>query len=123
MQSISDIAQGYYIEMGNKNVQGLEQYLHPDVQFIGPMAEMIGKDRVLDAAKNFINMFNSLEIRQKFENDNNSTMIVFDLICPPPIGKLRAATLMCIEDDLITTMELFYDARPFEKKRKEIFSS
>lgn len=123
MQSLAKIVKSYYTEMGNKNVENLEQYLHHDVEFIGPMAEMAGKEHVLNAAENFMNMFDSIEIRQVFENDNNSAMIVFDLICPAPIGRFKAATLMIIEHDLITKMELFYDARPFEKKKDEIFTT
>lgn len=122
MQTPSNIAESYYNAMGHKNAQELSKYLHPDVQFIGPMSEMTGKDNVLDAAKNFMNMFNSVEIRHKFEAGSNSAMIVFDLICPEPIGKFRAATLMSIENSLITRMELFYDARPFEQSRDQIFS-
>ena len=53
MTSISDIAQSYYVAMGNKNAQDLEKYLHPDIQLITPLAEISGKERVFDATKNF----------------------------------------------------------------------
>ena len=109
--------------MGNKNAQDLEKYLHPDIQFIGPMAEIVDKERVFDAAKNFINIFDSLELRQKFENDSNSAMIVFDFFCPPPIGKCRAAAMVCIKDNLIARLEIFYDAELLRDRKKEIFSS
>lgn len=123
MQSLSHIARGYYTAMKNKDLATLEQHLHPDVLFIGPMAEMTGKNSVATAAKNFMNFFNALEIRHILENSHDSSaVVVFDLICPAPIGTLRAATFMHIEHNLITKMELFYDARPFEKKREEIFS-
>ena len=35
-------AESYYKAMGNKDLEGMAQYLHPDVQFIGPMAKMTG---------------------------------------------------------------------------------
>ena len=122
MTSISDIAQSYYVAMGNKNAQDLEKYLHPDIQLITPLAEISGKERVFDATKNFLNIFDSLEIRQKFENDSNSAMIVFDFFCPPPIGKCRTAAMVCVEDNLIARLEVFYDAELLRNKRKEIFS-
>ncbi len=116
------IAEQYYLAMGKKNLESLEQFLHPEVKFIGPMAEMVGKDRVLGAAEHFTKLFDSIEIRHTFEN-GSAEMIVFDLLCPEPIGRFRAATCMEIKDKLITRMELFYDARPFEQKRSEIFDS
>jgi hypothetical protein len=36
---------------------------------------------------------------------------------PEPIGKFRAAALMDFENDKITKIELFYDARAFEVKK------
>ena len=117
MSSLSDIAHNYYTEMGNKNVQGLEQYLHPDVEFISPLGKKSGKDNVLSAAKGFMNIFDSLVIEQKLENlDNSSVMIVFNLNCSAPIGGFKAATLMTIKDNLIIKMELFFDPSPFNKK-------
>jgi hypothetical protein len=41
---------------------------------------------------------------------------------PEPIGKFRAAALMDFENDKITKIELFYDARAFEVKKDDIFS-
>jgi len=116
MQPLSTIARNYYSAMENKSVQELEKYLDPDVQFISPLGKMSGKENVLNAAKGFMNIFDSLEIKQKLDNDQGSAVVVFDLMCPAPIGTFRAATLMTIKDNLITKMELFYDPRPFEKK-------
>jgi len=102
--------------MSNKNVQELDLYLHPDVQFISPLGTMSGKDTVLRGAIGFMHMFDTLDIKQTLDNDQESAMVVFDLACPAPVGLLKCATLMTIEDGLIKKMELFYDPRPFEKK-------
>ena len=50
MNSI-ETAEAYYEAMGSKNTQEMAKYLHPDVQFVGPLAEMKGKESVLDATK------------------------------------------------------------------------
>lgn len=115
-------ALAYYGAMAEKNVSGLEQYLHPDVHFIGPLADFKGKQGVLDAAKGFMQAFKTLTMRAKFERDDQ-VMLVFDLDCPAPIGIFRGANMMTITNNLITRMELFYDASPFEKKKEEIFSN
>ncbi|KJV58176.1 hypothetical protein RFEPED_0551 [Rickettsia felis str. Pedreira] len=45
-----------------------------------------------------------------------------DFDCPEPIGIFRGASLLSFNENLISRIELFYDARPFEKKKEEIFN-
>ena len=42
-------------------------------------------------------------------------MFAYDFVCEPPIGVCRTAELITFEDGLVKTIELFYDARPFEQ--------
>ena len=116
------IAEAYYNAVGEKNVALLEKYLHPDVQFIGPLAKMTGRENVLEATKKFTNLFTTLTVRSKFGLDDQ-TMIVYDLEVPPPIGFVSSASLMTFKDGLVIKIELFYDARPFESQREQIFDS
>jgi ketosteroid isomerase-like protein len=109
------IAEAYYTACGAKNIADMGKYLHPNVQFLAPLAELTGKEAVLEAAERLLAFFKSLKIRTTFGSENQA-MVVFDLECPAPVGICRSATLMTIENGLITRMELFYDARPFEKK-------
>jgi len=81
-----------------------------------------GKVAIAEAAKNLSLILNDIEIRAKFSYDNQ-IMLAYDFIFPKPIGKLRAAVLMEFKDQLISKIELFYDGRPFEEKKDEIFSS
>lgn len=115
------IAVAYYTAMKEKNVAGCEVLLHEDVQFVGPLATMIGKPAVVSAIKNFAAILKDINIRAAFGTEDQA-MLAYDMVFPEPIGNLRAATLMNIKDGLIVKLELFYDARPFEKKREEIFS-
>jgi hypothetical protein len=52
-------------------------------------------------------------------------MVAYDVDFGEPIGICRSAVMMTFNDGLITRIELFYDARPFEKnlKKDAIFSS
>ena len=117
-----DLAVAYYTAMHNKDLAGLDKYLHSDVRFIGPMAESKGKEAVLKAAEGFMNFFKSITIRAQF-GSGNQAMLAYDLDCPAPVGTLRAATLFTFDDGLIKTLELFYDATLFQKHREEIFGS
>jgi len=109
------IAEAYYTAMAEKNIAGMEKYLHPDVRLISPLAEILGKEAVLESAKKLIALFKTLTIRAKFGSEDQA-MLAIDLDYPAPIGNLRTAVLMTFKDGLITKNELFFDARPFDKK-------
>lgn len=103
--------------MNKKDISALSQYLDTDVLFLGPMAEIKGKDAVVKAAQGSMSFFNHLVIRTKCSNQNE-VMLAYDLHCPAPIGLFRVAALMTFQNDLIIRIELFYDARPFEKGKE-----
>lgn len=111
----------YYEAMDRKDLSTIEKYLHPEVRLIGPMADITGKEVVLNSIKHFFAVFNKLTVRAEFEAQNQ-VMLSYDLDCPPPIGTIRAAVLLTFEKGLIIRYELFYDARPFEQKRDQIFA-
>jgi len=113
-------AVAYYQAMHNKDLAVMEKSLHPDVHLIGPLAELTGKEAVLNSVKHFLSLFKTLTIRARC-GDGDQVMLAYDLECPAPIGRFRGAALLTFKDGLIRHYELFYDARPFEKKRDEIF--
>ncbi len=53
------IAEHYYAAMGNKDLNEIALYLHPKVRFLGPLAQLDGKDAVLESAKGFLGIVNS----------------------------------------------------------------
>lgn len=114
-------AVAYYQAMNNKDFSLLERYLHPAVRLISPLADITGKDAVLNSVKHFLDVFNTLTIRARCD-DGDQVMLAYDLDCPSPIGLFRGAVLLTFEEGLIIGYELFYDATPFQKKKDEIFS-
>jgi len=109
------LAEAYYKAMNEKDLPGTAKYLHPDVHFLTPFADIKGKEAVLGAIKGFISYLRNLTIRSEFEFGNQLSL-VYDGDYPDPIGTVRTAALMTFKDDLIIDVELFFDARPFEKK-------
>ncbi len=109
------IAEAYYSAMGKKDIKSLSKYLHPDIQFTHPLDSMTGKEAVIEATQKFISLFETLTIRAKLDSEDQA-MIVYDLHFPAPMGTFSSSALMTIQDGLITKIELFYDARPFDKK-------
>ncbi len=86
-EKILDSALAYYKSMSEKNIPELEQYLHPDVQVISPLATVTGIPSVLEASKGFVQIFKSLTVQAQFSS-NNQVMLLLDLdclesMCPP----------------------------------------
>ena len=104
----------YYQAMNNKDLSVMEKYLHPQVQLIGPLANITGKDAVLNSVKDLLAIFNKLTIRAQF-GTGDQVMLAYDIDFPAPIGLSRAAVLLAFQEGLIIRYELFFDARPFEK--------
>jgi len=117
-------AEAYYQAMHHKDLAGVARHLHPDVRFVGPLAELAGKKAVVEAATGFAALIKSLRIRAKFGSEDR-VMLAYDVDFGEPTGMCRTAVLMTFDNGLITCIELFYDARPFEKSatKEAIFSS
>ena len=117
-----NLAESYYNAMLAKDFDKMAGYLHDNVHFLGPLAEMDGKDAVVTAAKNFGGILQDIQIRSRFAA-GDQIMLAYNMVVPAPIGKFRAAVLMEFKGRLISKIELFYDASPFQEKKSEIFEA
>ena len=115
-----ELAESYYNAMLAKDFDTMASCLNDNVHFIGPVAEMHGKEAVVTAAKNFGGILQDIQIRSRFA-DSDQIMFAYDMIVPEPIGKFRASVLMKFTEQRISKIELFYDASPFQEKKSEIF--
>lgn len=115
-----DIATAYYRGVGKKDVKSVENLLHPDVQIVSPLSTVNGKTPVLESIKAFSDSLKSLAIRSKFESGDQA-VIVYDIEHPSPVGLNRTASLLTINNGLITKIELFYDSAPFASQKEKIF--
>lgn len=108
------IAQTFYTAFGAKDVETMEKYLHPDVQLITPLSQLQGKEAYLEAVKNFALFFKALTIRATF-GEGDQAVVVYDLECSEPIGKVPGVALMTLSEGLITGNELIHDTSPWSK--------
>ena len=113
-KNTADIATAYYTAIGEKNVEAVAKYIHPDIRFIAPLGREIGKEAFLEAARKFTALFKSLTIRSSI-GSKDQAMVVYDLECPAPIGTFSTAAHMTFREGLIAKIELFFDARPFQQ--------
>lgn len=116
-----DIAEKYYTFMGEKNIEAIEKFLHPEVELLSPFALVEGKEAVLKASENYVTLFKKLNIRKKFGGENQAVLIQ-DLEIPGMEELFRAAVLITFQEELIIKIELFYDTAPLVAMRDKIFS-
>jgi ketosteroid isomerase-like protein len=119
MTDTKTIAVAYYTALGEKNIEEVRKYLHPDIQFTDPQEKVVGKEAVLKAAKGFTAIFKTLIIRAKFSSEDQA-MVVYDVDIPALTKNLRAASLLSFKEGLISKIDLIYDTRFFAGKKEEI---
>lgn len=111
----------YYQALARKDLTEMGKYLHPDVEFISPLATLQGKKAYLEAAVAFAQALRSLTIRAIFGKEEQ-VMVAYEVLFPEPIGNFPTAGLITFEDGLMKRLEFFYDPRPLLKQKDEIFS-
>ncbi len=114
MTDTKNIAVAYYKALGEKNMEEVVGYLHPNIQFTDPQETHIGSDAVLKAATGFAGVLKTLTIREAFGTENKA-MIVYEVDIPGLPKKLQASSLLSFEDGLISKIELFYDSKILRK--------
>lgn len=110
MSNTKAIGVAYYTALGEKNIAKVKEYLHPDIQFTDPQEKVIGREAVLEAAKGFTSIFETLSIRATFGAEDQA-MIVYEVEIPGLPQKLKAASLLNFQEGLISKIELFYDSK------------
>lgn len=107
-------AEAYYRAFNDQDLDGMSRRLHPEVRFVGPLAEMTGREAVTDGARRLMKVMRSITVRAKF-GAGDQVMLAYDLDCIEPIGVVRVAALLTFKEGLILGIEIFFDARPFER--------
>lgn len=116
----TEIAESYYKAMSDQNMDEIAKYIHPDIQFVGPLDQFKGKDRFLKAVEGLFAFYTKIDIVASF-GEGNQAMLTYHMTCVEPINLVRAAVYLTVEGNKIKELELFYDARPFERAINEIF--
>lgn len=108
-------ATAYFTAIRKQDFTSLEKCVHPNIHFIGPALSLKDKGTFLTAATSCAALITNLTIREKFASEDQ-VMLVYNCDCSLAPETLRAAALMTFQNDLITKLELFFDASPFKIK-------
>jgi ketosteroid isomerase-like protein len=115
IESNVDRAVAYYHAMDRKDLAAMSRLLHPDVQVVSPLDNLTGREPVLQAAERFLPAVKNIEVRAHFGSADQA-MLAYDMVFNEPLGVCRTAAFLTIKHGLIVRNELFFDARPFERK-------
>jgi hypothetical protein len=111
------VAETYLTAWQRKDLQAIGEHIRPNVRFKGPMSETTGKEAFLAAAQRIFPILQSLTVRSTFAS-GSEVVAIYDFNCSEPIGACRTAELITFQDGLISGVELFFDARPFDRPAK-----
>lgn len=114
MQSTLKRAEEYYTLVKERNIEGVRERLHPDVELKGPLASHKGKEAVVEATRSFMNTFRSLTIRTKI-GSGEQAMIIYDVDVPEVSPSFFGASHLTFKEGLIVKIELYFDGSRFIK--------
>ena len=111
------LAESYLRAWQRKDLREIGEHLHPNVHFKGPMTETTGKEAYLAGAQRIFPILQSFTLRFSFASGGR-VVAIYDFNCSEPIGVCRTAELITFQNGLISGVELFFDARPFDQRAK-----
>jgi hypothetical protein len=111
--TIEQLSEDYLKAWSARDLQTLAALLHADIEFRSPNAQTRGREAYLAAVGRMLPLLIRLDVHARLHGPA-SAMFVYDFVCREPIGAVRTAERVCIEDGLIRDSEVFFDPRPFE---------
>jgi ketosteroid isomerase-like protein len=112
--SAPQVVQTYLDAWKHKDADAIGRCVHSDVSFKGPMSESRGRDAFVEGAQRMFPLLREHRVRS-IVAAKDQAMFVYDFVCAEPIGACRTAEFVTLKDGLIGSVEIFFDARPFEK--------
>ncbi len=108
------IGETYLDALNKKDLETIRALVHPDLNFKTPLMEFSSREDFLEATKRIMGVHQGISVKSRFSSSDQA-IFTYEVIFPGPIGASRTANLMTIVNGQIKSIELFYDARPFEK--------
>ena len=112
--NVLEIGEAYLNALNAKDVAKITSLADEGIHFKMPFAEAYKRDGFLMAVRRMLANLKELRILSKFSSGNQA-MFLYETQFNQPVGTVKAASLMTIENDKILEMEVIFDARPFDR--------
>ena len=109
-----ELGETYLNALNHKDIAKITSLAHSHIHFKMPLTEVFSRDGFIMAVRRMLANLKDLQILSKFSSDNEA-MFIYEAHFNEPVGTVKAASLMTVENDKIHEMEVIFDARPFEK--------
>ena len=113
--NILELGEAFLNAFNEKDISKITAMVHPEIRFKSPLNEASNREGYLAVVRRLLANIKGLRIKSKFASGNQA-MFAYDLNFNEPIGLVGSALLMTFEGDQIKDLEVFYDARRFEKE-------
>jgi hypothetical protein len=112
-----ELVERYFSAWQGKNSMALAALIHPEIHVWSPLAEFSGRKNFLTMVERLFPLLENVRLRSTWVSHLQG-MATYDFVLQPPIGSIRTAALMTFDGGLICSVELFFDARPFERPQR-----
>lgn len=110
------VGEEYLAAWKRKDITMIGRLVHPEIHMKSPITEVKGKPEFLQTCENIFKSLDDVRILAKFGSENQAVFI-YEFLLKPPLGAVKTANLMTFDGDLIRSVDLLFDARPFEKTK------
>jgi hypothetical protein len=120
VQENSKVAEAYLAAMRTRNVEALDNTLHPDLHVVGPSGETHNRASFLETMRNVVTHLESVDVAARLASGNQN-FYMFNLVMAAPAAPLRTAQLLTHhEDGKIKKIEIIADKADFHTYLKNL---
>jgi hypothetical protein len=112
--NVLELGEAYFDALNQKDISRISALVDPAIKFKMPLGEYLNRENFLSAVQRMLISSRTVRLKSKFASDNQG-MFIYEIQFNDPVGTVKAASLMTVEGDKIKEIEVFFDARPFEK--------
>ena|SRR5579859_3348992 len=112
--NILEMGEAYLNALNQKDIAKITSLVDPGIRCKTPLAEVFNQGDFIITVRRMLANLKQVNVIAKFASGNQATFI-YEVIFNEPVGTIKAASLMTLAGDKIKEMEIFFDARPFER--------
>ncbi len=106
-----DVVDAYMMAFATRDHEQAKRHLAPDLAFVGPIDTFDNADDYLESTKR-LDGLNATVTPRKTLVDGSDILMIYDMEAAAT-GTSRIAQWFHVDDDRITSIEIFFDAGPF----------
>ena len=112
--NVLEIGEAYLKALDRKDVQTIISLVDLDIRFKTPVEESFTRDDFIMSVRRMLINLRGVHITAKFSSGEQA-IFTYEMNFNEPVGIVKTASIMAFAGDKIKDIEVFFDARPFER--------